>query len=258
MKYYQELVDLGCFTRKDLVKLTDKEETAKSMCRQYLKEGYIERVKHNLYVTMSLETHQPVSNRFVIASHIFPDAFVSYHSAFEFYGYSNQVFYEMQVTSKSRFRDFEYGGVTYKRVAPTIQNGVTRINGTRVTTIERTVIDSIDQFENIGGLEELLRCIDLIPSLNETALSTFLAEYNSAFLYQKTGYILSYFADSIGLSEDFFKLCKSHLPKGKFYLTKERQKGFVFHPEWRLYAPKNLRSLIDKGVDSTIPVCVSI
>ena len=132
---------------------------------------------------ISLETQQPIANRYVIASHISNDAAVSYHSAFEFYGYSNQVFYETQVTSESRFRDFEYDGVTYRRIAPRITGGITEINGIRVTTLERTVIDSINLFEKIGGLEELLRCLALIPTLDEAALSACLAEYESGFLY---------------------------------------------------------------------------
>ena len=71
-----------------------------------------------MYVAISLETQQPIATRYVIASHISNDAAVSYHSAFEFYGYSNQVFYETQVTSESRFRAFEYDGVTHTGVLP--------------------------------------------------------------------------------------------------------------------------------------------
>ena len=127
---------------------------------------------------------------------------------------------------------------------PRITGGIAEINGTRVTTLERTVIDSINLFEKIGGLEELLRCLALIPSLDETALSACLAEYESGFLYQKTGYILSAFAASLGLSESYFAMCKSHLPKGKSYLSNESQ-GFIWHEEWKLYAPKNLMHMID-------------
>ena len=87
----------------------------------------------------------------------------------------------------------------------------------------------------------------LIPALDEAALSACLAEYESGFLYQKTGYILSAFAASLGLSDSFFAMCKSHLPKGKSYLSSESQ-GFIWHEEWKLYAPKNLMHMIDKGV----------
>lgn len=185
MKHYEKLLELGCFSKNDLEQITGSEAAAKWLCREYQKKGYIERVKRDLYVAISLETQQPIANRYVIASHISNDAAVSYHSAFEFYGYSNQVFYETQVTSESRFRDFEYDGVTYRRIAPRITGGITEINGTRVTTLERTVTDSINLFEKIGGLEELLRCLELIPALDEAALSACLAEYESGFLYQK-------------------------------------------------------------------------
>ncbi|MCH4038890.1 MAG: transcriptional regulator [Lachnospiraceae bacterium] len=237
MKHYEKLLELGCFSKNDLEHITGSEAAAKWLCYEYQKKGYIERVKRDLYVAISLETRQPVVNRYVIASHISNDASVSYHSAFEFYGYSNQVFYEMQVTSETRFRDFEYDGVTYRRITPRITGGIAEINDTRVTTLERTVIDSINLFEKIGGLEELLRCLALIPALDESSLMACLAEYDSGFLYQKTGYILSAFAGSLGLSDRFFTMCQSHLPKGKSYLSNAHQ-GFVWHGEWKLYAPK--------------------
>lgn len=247
MKHYEKLLELGCFSKNDLNRITGSEAATKWLCQEYQKKGYIERVKRDLYVAISLETKQPVANRYKIASHISKDATVSYHSAFEVYGYSNQVFYETQVTSKTRFRNFEYDGVTYRRVAPRITGGVTETTGIRVTTLERTVVDSINLFEKVGGLEELLRCLALIPTLDEGALEACLKEYESGFLYQKAGYILSHFADNLGLSEDFFTTCKAHLPKGKSYLSSEHT-GYIWHKEWQLYAPENLMHIIDKGV----------
>ncbi len=38
-------------------------------------------------------------------------------------------------------------------------------------------------------MEELLRCLALIPVLDEAALSACLAEYESGFLYRKTGFM---------------------------------------------------------------------
>ena len=247
MKYYEKLLELGCFSKNDLVHITGSEAAAKWICQEYQKKGYIERVKRDLYVAISLESHQPIASRYMIASHISEDAIVSYHSAFEFYGYSNQIFYETQVTSGNRFRNFEYDGVIYRYVAPRITGSFSEMNGTRITTLERTVIDYINLFEKVGGLEELLRCLSLIPSLDEIALTDCLAKYENGFLYQKTGYILSAFADSLGLSDSFFTTCKSYLPKGKSYLSRE-SRGFTWHEEWKLYAPKNLMHIIDKGV----------
>lgn len=247
MKYYEKLLELVCFSKNDIERITGSEAAAKWLCREYQQKGYIERVKRDLYVAISLETRQPIASRYVIASHISPDAIVSYHSAFEFYGYANQVFYEAQVTSETRFRDFDYDGVTYRRIAPRISAGIADINGVRVTTLERTVIDCINLFEKVGGLEEILRCIALIPTLDESMLLDYLAAYGNGFLYQKTGYILSAFASSLGISAQFFEQCKKYIPKGKAYLSAETQ-NFVWHEAWKLYAPENLQSMISKGV----------
>ena len=247
MKHYEKLLALSCFTKEDLEEITGSEAAAKWLCREYQKKGYIERVKRDLYVAISLETQQPIASRYAIASHISDDAAVSYHSAFEFYGYANQVFYETHVTSESRFQDFDYDGVTYRRIAPRIKKGITEVNGIRVTTLERTVIDCINLLEKIGGLEELLRCIALVPMLNEAMMLDYLDEYGSGFLYQKAGYILSPFANILGISEKFFSRCRANLPKGKSYLTKDSQ-GYVWHEEWMLYAPRDLKQIINKGV----------
>lgn len=247
MKYYEKLLSMGCFTLRNVAQLTGNTETARSICKSYLKKGYIERVKRDLYVAISLETGQPTSNRFIIASHASNNAVVSHHSAFEYYGYANQVFYEVQVTSESRFQDFGFNGLYYRRIMPQISGGVVERNGIRVTTPERTVIDCIHLFEKIGGLEELLRCISLIPALNEEALLACLDEYNNGFLYQKTGCILSHYADELGLKEAFFEECKKHLPKGRSYLY-ERTNDFVFYDDWHIYAPAGFSHLTNKGV----------
>lgn len=248
MKYYEKMLAMGCFSLQEVTQLTGNSETARSICKAYLKKGYIERIKRDFYTAISLETGQSVANRFVIASHINDSAIVSYHSAFEYYGYANQVFYEVQVTSESRFQDFDYDGLHYRRIMPQIKGGVTKEGGVRVTTLERTVIDCIHMFEKVGGgLEEFLRCIALIPMLKEDALLACLAEYNNGYLYQKTGCILSQYASELGLTDTFFEECKKHLPKGKSYFY-ERTPDFTFHENWQIYAPADFSRITNKGV----------
>jgi len=74
----------------------------------------------------------------------------------------------------------------------------------RVTSLEWTVIDSIADFEKIGGLEELLRCLLLIPSLDCNKLLDALELYGRAQLYQKAGYILESWKEELSLPEPFF------------------------------------------------------
>jgi len=250
LKYYEAMVDMGCFSRSDLVnKLNMKASSAASLLQQYKKKGYIEHVRHDLYTVISIESKQPVLSRYEIGSCLFPDACVSHHSAFEVYGYANQVFYEVYVTTDSRFKAFEYGGITYHRVAPKEPIQIQKVGGVKVTSIEQTAIDSINAFEKIGGLEELLRCLVLIPSLNEDKLLDALTSHKNGFLYQKAGFLFEQLNASFGLSDSFFLECKKHVPKADRYLTKDHD-SYVLHRAWRLIGPKDVTKLIDKGVSN--------
>jgi predicted transcriptional regulator of viral defense system len=191
---------------------------------------------------MSLETKQPIPNRYAIASHISDGAYVSHHSAFEIHGVANQVYYEVYAAAEKRFSEFEFDGVTYRRVTPSIASGVAELQGgIRATDIERTVLDSIRDFEKIGGLEETLKCIELIPRLDEDKLLAYLSEYGNGYLYQRTGYLLSQSAAMLELSDGFFPACRSKIPSAKRYLYRGLQaEPHTLSREWLLFTPETL------------------
>ncbi|MBQ8935908.1 MAG: transcriptional regulator [Oscillospiraceae bacterium] len=247
MKYYEQMVSMGCFSRQDIAVLSGSDAAAGSLLQSYLSKGYIERVRHNCYAVISLETKQPVLSRYQIGAKLFPDACISHHSAFELYGYANQVFYETYVSTNSRFADFAYNGVFYHRVAPKRKIWPVQVGGASATGLERTVIDSINDFEKIAGLEETLRCLMLIPSLQSDELLNVLSLYDNGYLYQKCGYILESLNDSLHLPDQFFNVCMEKRSDSKRYLTKGRD-HLVWNPKWRLYVPESIQAITDKGV----------
>lgn len=248
MKHYRKLLELGCFSRNELVQITGSEAAANSIIYNYLNNGFIERVKHDLYATISLETKQPVSSKYQIGSSLFEDACISHHGAFEYYGYANQVFYEITVATKSRFKDFEYNGIMYKRVPMLTNKTVVREHNTAVTGIEQTVVDSIKDFDSIAGLEELLRCIKLIPLLESDKLLAALEDYGNGFLYQKCGYILEHFQDELFLPDSFFEKCLECSSKAIRSLSKTAHFSHI-DKKWKLYVPLSLLSIVNKGDD---------
>ena len=248
MELYKKLAALRCFTHRDMVQLTGSESAAQRQIKNYLKKGYIERVRRGLYAVISMETEQPIPNRYQIASHAAADAYISHHSAFEFYGYANQVFYDVFFASEKRVRSFDYDGLHYQSVIWRGRTGVVEMSGgVRVTSLERTVTDSIADFMKIGGPEELLRCLALIPALDENRLLEAMEIYGRGQLYQKAGYILEAYANELSLSDSFFSECANRISASKTYLF-AKQDDFVFHEKWLLYAPRNLKNLINKGV----------
>jgi predicted transcriptional regulator of viral defense system len=248
MKYYEQLLEMGCFTRDDLCTLTGNYDTAGTLLKNYQKKGYIAQVKRNLYVAINLADHQPVVSKYRIAGRITKSAYLSHHAAFEYYGYANQVSYQVEVSSETAFASFSFDGNTYAYVASRIKDGIiTRPDGVQVTDMERTVLDGIHDFEKMMGLEELLRCIELVPSLREDKLLSYLAAYGKQVLYQKAGYILRHYQQAFNLSEAFFAECAAHIGKSTRYLTADSEGSY--DGEWRLMVPADLMKITNKGVD---------
>ena len=73
---------------------------------------------------ISGETGAPVANRFQIASSLTKTSYISHHTAMEFYGITDQVFYEVYVSSETEFKSFLFDGYTYRFIKPKISDGV--------------------------------------------------------------------------------------------------------------------------------------
>lgn len=225
---YKKILALGCFSRKQADALW--RENSSAYLDKALKQGLIRRVRKDLYVSVSLETHQPTANKFEIASHLSPSACVSHHSALEFYGYANQVFYDLTFVSQSKVKSCEFDGVSYRQMFSGISAGKSEQNGVRVTDLERSVLDCMDDFEKVCGLEELESCLDAIPFLDEERLRIYLPLYDKAFLYQKTGYLLEKRKADLKLSDNFFDFCRKEVASPRYL-----EKGTKLNKRWNLY-----------------------
>lgn len=251
LKHYEQLLKMGCFTWAELVLMVGNKKTADSLARSYIKKGYIQSVKRNLYTAVDLATGEPVVSKFQIAGKITPSAYVSHHAAFEYYGCANQVSYQVEVSSDTVFAPFEYAGITYAYLASRLNKGIAmRPDGVRITDTERTVLDGINDFEKVMGLEELLRCLELLPMVNEDKMLTYLEIYSKQVLYQKAGYILEHFRDAWNLSDNFFSICEAGVGKSKRYLYKpSAHEKMRYNRKWRLVVPHDFTKITNKGVD---------
>jgi hypothetical protein len=99
------------------------------------------------------------------------------------------------------------------------------------------------------GLEELLRCLILIPAVKEEKLLAYLDAYGKQVMYQKTGYILEHFRDMWNLSDGFFSACESKIGKSKRYFYKPSvHQEIKYKSRWRIVIPTNLIGITSKGV----------
>ena len=248
-KYLEELHKLGIFHKKDVLSFIKDDNAAKELLRRYKKLGLISQIRRDLYSVNDLANKDPLATKFEIAGRITPSAYLSYHAALEYHGLANQVFYELYVSSEERFNNFEYEGISYTYCKSGISLGVVNppMNAmVKVTDLERTVVDCMDSIERSGGLEELVMCFSLITYLKEKQVLTYLESYNKQFLYQKAGFVLSYFQQELKFSDDFFNECRRRIGKSIRYLTNSHESNTYFK-EWKLYAPENILSFLEQG-----------
>lgn len=255
MKYMDDLLQLGCFSFDEAVALTGNNVTAASMLLYYTKHDAVVQIRKGLYSAINPLDKEPVANKYLIGTKLTDTAVISHHSAFEYHGYANQVSYQVFVSSESKFNTFEFGGNVYRRIPASVSVGVeTASRGERITDLERTVLDSINDFEKDMGFEELIQCISAIPVLSESKMLSYLEAYNKRFLYQKVGFIFEHFRENFDFSDDFFCVCKKQSGNSSRYLLKDMQGADMeFSNKWRLTYPKNLWNNLSGGdIDADI------
>lgn len=174
MNLYFELLKIPVFNVSDVNNFYHNLDSARSAIKRLMKEKMVVKIRNNLYTCISGETGLPVANRFQIACKVTPTAYISHHTAMEYYGITDQVYYEVYVSSETAFREFEFDGYTYRYISSKISEEVDMpafSGGIRVTTLERTVIDSIKDMDKIAGMEEVLQNISSIKKLQEKEYS---------------------------------------------------------------------------------------
>lgn len=198
-----------------------------------------------MYTCTSGEMGAPVANRFQIASHIAPTSDVSHHTAMEYYGITNQVYYDVYVSSEASFQDFTFDGYTYCLWCQKIQKGLKNhliAGGIAVTNLERTIVDSIKDMDKISGIEEVAQNMESVHRMQEKRLLKYMELYQNQFLYQKIGYLLWQHKERMGVSDSFFEKCKKHIGKGKCYLIHD-PKGGCYDNTWNLVVPNDLQMM---------------
>lgn len=101
MDVYYELLKKPVFTLNDVNQFYQNMESACSAVRRLLNKGRIVRIKKNMYTCISGETDSPVANKYQIGCAITESSYISHHTAMEYYGMGDQVYYDIYVSSKT-------------------------------------------------------------------------------------------------------------------------------------------------------------
>jgi len=248
-KYLQDFHRMKLFRFQDAVQIIGNEKSAKDLLRNYRKQQLICQIRRDLYTVTDLATKQAIATKFEIGSYITPSACLSYHSALEYHWVGSSVNFRYLRLFFSKIYAIRFRRHPLSICHSMCEKGVyspPMDSLVRVTDEERTVIDCIDRIDRAGGLEELLNAMAAMTYLNENKLLTYLELYDKQFLYQKTGFLLSYFQRETKVSDNFLEICREKMGKSTRYLD-ELNVAAVYHSQWKLFAPENIRSYSEQG-----------
>lgn len=244
-KYTALIQDKRFVSGKEMFRTVRNRETAASLLYKYKKRNIITQIRKNVYLPTNPIDGFVDENKYEIGCNSVPCAYISYHSAMEYYGKQNQVFNRIYLSAPKRFRPFEFEYVEYMYAPDKFQEGIIQLgtNGNiRVTDIERTIVDCIDRLDLAGGYEELIYNLELIDEVDESKILHYLSLHDKQVIYQKTGFILSSFKEQMKLSKEFFDICSAKTGKSIRYLT-DKYESKTYIPKWKIYAPQYILSL---------------
>ena len=173
-----------------------------SFLKRSLNNRNIKQIKKGLYALVDPSTGNIYANKFQIASRLFIDSYFSYHEALEYYGLATQSFIsEFTYLSHVRVNPFDFDDIIFNSKKSTCEleiiNNIKQ-NGVRVVSLERALVDSIDNLSLGGGLEEVENALENVNKIDINKIIKLLEFYDKAFLYQKVGYLFEkHFKDEL-------------------------------------------------------------
>lgn len=209
------------FTFEDALKVSDySPETLRLTLHNLKKSRWIERIEKGKYLIIPLEAGPEglyAEHEFIIASSLVDPYAISYWSALNFHGFTEQVPRTVYIstTRRKRKREKVIFGITYRFIVlkETKFFGITKAwienRQINVTDKERTIIDCLNHPEYCGGIIEAAKGLwEGRENLDLEKISNYAERIGNAAIFKRLGFLS-------GLLE---------IPWGKSYLEKWERK----------------------------------
>ncbi|MBN2599935.1 MAG: type IV toxin-antitoxin system AbiEi family antitoxin domain-containing protein [Candidatus Thermoplasmatota archaeon] len=206
-----ELSKKKAFTIEDAEQLgyTNK-SVLKVILSRLEKKGWIERIEKGKYIVIPLgaEKGKYTLNEFVLGSYLVDPCIISYWSALNYYGFTEQIprTVFIQTTSRKKHQEITIFGVPYKIIRMKKEKifGVekawfeeTQIN---LTNREKTIIDCLDKPQHAGGIIEVAKALRT-KEYDKNILVKYAKRINNSGVIRRLGYICDFLQISINLPE---------------------------------------------------------
>ena len=227
--------ELYYFTVRDLAGILNIPVKKAYTCIPNLKDkGFIKSIEKGKYLLLGFEPERVLSNPFFIASRIVYPSYVSYWSALNFYGFTEQVPTVVFLASTRKKAKVEFNGFRFKYVLVNPK----KFYGYRKERIgdldfliaeeEKAIIDSLDLPDNAGGISEVAKAVyNAKDSIEPDRLFRFAIDMNNKSLCSRLGYLLERF----GIDAD---VLENYASREYVKLDPSGPKSRVWDKKWRV------------------------
>jgi predicted transcriptional regulator of viral defense system len=206
-----ELSKKKAFTIEDAEQISHaNKDVLKVILSRLEKKGWIERIEKGKYIIIPLgaEKGKYTLHEFVLGSYLVDPCIISYWSALNYYGFTEQIprTVFIQTTSRKKHQEVTIFGIPYK----IIRIKEEKIFGTKkewfeetkisLTNREKTIIDCLDKPQYAGGIIEVAKALRS-EEYDKKTLVKYAKKINNTGVIRRLGYICDFLQISIHLPE---------------------------------------------------------
>lgn len=191
---------------KTVLTLDDIQETvdisydeAKKIASNLVQKKWLDRLKQGTYLIVPLaagETGEYTEHEFVIAAALADDMYISYWSALNYHGLTEQVPMTVYAATTERVPERTIHGVTYRFVTVTdakffgYEPVAIDAHTVPVATVEKALVDCADHPEHCGGIVELAKALHAAaPDLDREQLTDDLVRQGNGAAVKRLVYL---------------------------------------------------------------------
>lgn len=233
-----------------------KHASAKALLFYHENSGHLLRIRRGLYAVVPITQRQKEFqvNPYLIAGRIAADNILGYHTALDLHGLAYSVFNHFYYLTHKKIRIFEFQGNTFHALpfpkqllvrnqenfaTTTINQGGLNI---KVTTIERTLVDSLHHPEYAGSWEEIWPSFSMIKVLQLDRVIEYVLLLDNATTVAKVGFFLEQHREQFKVTEDYLRKLEAKIPSHKHYLERGKRTPGKLIKRWNLVVPEKVLS----------------
>lgn len=171
---------------------------AKKIANNLVHKKWLDRLTSGTYLIVPLaagETGEYTEHEFVVASHLAEPMYISYWSALNYHGLTEQVPTTVFAATTDQAPNREIHGVTYTFVTVTeakffgFEPVAIDAHTVNIATVEKTLVDCADHPEHCGGILELAKGLANATDLDEEILAEQLLDLGNGAAIKRIVYL---------------------------------------------------------------------